>query len=97
MVALNIHFNVAVITFIAMGNTNENVSWQKKLYPVNAALAGHENHGYRGTLKKQANNHNIVLIILVLGAVSGFSLSAGSRLKNRLLGGLNRLLFGEIE
>ena len=28
---------------------------------------------------------------------AGFSLSAGSRLKNRLLGGLSRLLFGEIE
>ena len=28
---------------------------------------------------------------------AGFSLSAGSWLKNRLLGGLSRLLFGEIE
>ena len=31
------------------------------------------------------------------GTTPGFSLSAGSRLKDRLLGGLNRLLFGEIE
>ena len=69
IVALNIYFNVAVITFIAMANTKENVSWQKKLYPVNAAFAGHENHGYRGKLKDQANDHNIVLIIFVRGAV----------------------------